>query len=73
MYNDLEYFSEEDKREIEKTVQTLIKTASSELEAIEIKKGNIPLTKRENMPAPTYYVSSSEKENFADGESEKVN
>lgn len=30
MYNDPEYFSEEEKMEIKKTVQTLIKTASSE-------------------------------------------
>lgn len=30
MYNNLEYFSREEKTEIEKTVQTLIKTASSE-------------------------------------------
>ena len=26
------------------------------LEAAEIAKGNIPLTERENMPAPTFYV-----------------
>ena len=27
------------------------------LEAIAIEKGNIPLTEKENMPAPTFYVS----------------
>ena len=32
------------------------------LEAIEIEKGNIPLVKREGMPAPTYYVASDDKE-----------
>lgn len=26
------------------------------LEAIEIEKGNIPLTERKGMPAPTFYV-----------------
>ena len=32
------------------------------LEAIEIEKGNIPLTKREGMPAPTYYVADDDQE-----------
>ena len=32
------------------------------LEAIEIEKGNIPLTQKENMPAPTFVVSDKEKE-----------
>lgn len=32
------------------------------LEAVEIEKGNIPLTEREGMPAPTYYISDSDKE-----------
>ena len=32
------------------------------LEAIEIEKGNIPLTEREDMPAPTFYISSDDKE-----------
>ena len=32
------------------------------LEAIEIEKGNIPLTKREGMPAPTYYVADNDLE-----------
>ena len=31
------------------------------LEAIEIEKGNIPLTERKGMPAPTYYVSDDDK------------
>lgn len=31
------------------------------LEAIEIEKGNIPLTKREGMPAPTYYVADDDQ------------
>jgi hypothetical protein len=30
------------------------------LEAIEIEKGNIPLKKREGMPAPTYYVADGD-------------
>lgn len=32
------------------------------LEAIEMEKGNIPLTQRENMPAPTFIASDKEKE-----------
>lgn len=32
------------------------------LEAIEIEKGSIPLTEREGMPAPTFYVSDSDTE-----------
>lgn len=32
------------------------------LEAIEIEKGNVPLTKRESMPAPTYYVADDDQE-----------
>lgn len=32
------------------------------LQAIEIEKGNIPLTEREGMSAPTFYVSSNDKE-----------
>lgn len=32
------------------------------LEAIEIEKGNIPLTKREDMPAPTFFAADREKE-----------
>lgn len=32
------------------------------LEAIEIEKGNIPLKKRENMAAPTFYVADDDKE-----------
>lgn len=32
------------------------------LEAIEIKKGNIPLTERKEMPAPSFYVSSDDRE-----------
>ena len=31
------------------------------LEAIEIENGNIPITKRENMPAPTYYVADDDQ------------
>ncbi len=31
------------------------------LEAIEMEKGNIPLEKRENMPAPTYIVAEKEQ------------
>ena len=31
------------------------------LEAVEIEKGNIPLTERKGMPAPTYYVSDDDK------------
>ena len=31
------------------------------LEAIEIEKGNIPLTERKGMPAPTYYISDDDK------------
>ncbi len=32
------------------------------LQAIEIEKGNIPLTEHNEMPAPTFYVSSNDKE-----------
>lgn len=32
------------------------------LEAIQIEKGNITLTQRENMPAPTFVASDKEKE-----------
>lgn len=32
------------------------------LEAIEIEKGNVPLVKKENMPAPTFIVADKEKE-----------
>ena len=32
------------------------------LQAIEIEKENIPLTERSGMPAPTFYVSSDDKE-----------
>ena len=32
------------------------------LEAAEIAKGNIPLTERENMSAPTFYVADNDKE-----------
>ena len=32
------------------------------LQAIEIEKGNIPLTEREGMPAPSFHVSSDDKE-----------
>ena len=32
------------------------------LEAIEIEKGNIPVTERKGMPATTYYISESDKE-----------
>ena len=32
------------------------------LQAIEIEKENIPLTERNGMPAPTFYVSSDDKE-----------
>ena len=32
------------------------------LQAIEIEKGNIPLTERKGMLAPTFYVSSDDKE-----------
>ncbi len=32
------------------------------LQAIEIDKENIPLTERNGMPAPTFYVSSDDKE-----------
>ena len=31
------------------------------LEAVEIEKGNTPLIKKENMPAPTYVAASEEK------------
>lgn len=31
-------------------------------EAIEIEKGNIPLTQMENMPAPTYLVKDAKQE-----------
>ena len=32
------------------------------IEAIESEKGNIPLTERKEMPAPTFYVSSDDRE-----------
>lgn len=32
------------------------------LEAIDMEKGNIPLEKKENMPAPTFVASEKEKE-----------
>lgn len=32
------------------------------LEAVEIEKGSIPLTEREGMPAPTFFVSTDDKE-----------
>lgn len=32
------------------------------LEAVEIKKGNMSLVQKENMPAPTFTVSNQEKE-----------
>ena len=32
------------------------------LQAIEIEKGNIPLTERSGMSAPTFYVSNNDKE-----------
>lgn len=32
------------------------------LEAIEMEKGNIPVTERKGMLAPTYYISESDKE-----------
>lgn len=32
------------------------------LQAIEIEKGNVPLTERKEMSAPTFYVSSNDKE-----------
>ena len=32
------------------------------LQAIEIENENIPLTERDGMPAPTFYVSSDDKE-----------
>ncbi len=32
------------------------------LEAVEIEKGNLPLTKREGMVSPTYYVAENDKE-----------
>lgn len=32
------------------------------LEAIEMEKGNISIVERENMPAPTYYVTDAETE-----------
>ena len=31
------------------------------LEAAETAKGNIPLTERENMPAPIFYVADDDK------------
>lgn len=31
------------------------------LEAIEVEKGNIPLKKRDGMPAPTYYIQDEDK------------
>lgn len=79
MYNDPEYFSEEERMEIDKIANAIIKTASSEentffndtatalLEAVEIEKGNASLKERENMPAPTYYVA----ENNTEDENEK--
>ena len=63
MYNDPEYFSEEEKMEIDK-IANAIKTASSEestffndtvtalLEAVKIEKGNVKLTERKGMLAP---------------------
>ena len=36
-------------------------TVQGLLEAVEIEKGNIPLTQKENMPAPTFVVSDNEK------------
>lgn len=32
------------------------------LEAIEIEKGNIPLTERKGMPAPTFYVANGDED-----------
>lgn len=32
------------------------------LEAVEIEKGNVPLARKESMPAPTFTVSNTEKE-----------
>lgn len=32
------------------------------LEAVEMEKGNIPMSKKENMPAPTFVASDREKE-----------
>lgn len=32
------------------------------LEAVDMEKGNIPLEKKENMPAPTFIASEKEKE-----------
>lgn len=32
------------------------------LEAIEMEKGNIPVTERKGMPAKTYYISENEKD-----------
>ncbi|MCM1542569.1 MAG: helix-turn-helix domain-containing protein [Blautia sp.] len=32
------------------------------LEAVEMEKGNLPVVKRERMPASTFYVSSDDKE-----------
>ncbi len=32
------------------------------LEAVEIQKGNLPLTAREGMPYPTYYVAETDSE-----------
>lgn len=73
MYNDPEYFSEEEKMEIDK-IANAIKTASSEestffndtvtalLEAVKIEKGNVKLTERKGMPAPTYYVAKNDTE-----------
>ena len=31
------------------------------LEAVEMEKGNVPLTEKPNMPAPTYVVGDAEK------------
>lgn len=38
------------------------------LEAIEIEKGNIPLTQKENMPAPTFIASDTVDRIDAEGE-----
>ena len=32
------------------------------LEAVEIEKGNVTLTEKENMPAPTFYIADNEGE-----------
>lgn len=41
------------------------------LEAVEIEKGNIPLTERKNMPAPTFYVADNDKKLIDIRKSEK--